>query len=494
VKAIARELGMCPKTVRRVLDKKGRVKKPRERKPSKLDPYRALIRYKALELGWQAREIFKEIRALGYPGGETILKDYVRQIRPKPAKRPALRFETGPGKQGQVDLSPYEILIGGILTAVICFSFVLAWSRWRFFMFVRAADRFTIMLCHRLAFEELGGMPAKILYDRMKQVVVAVVDGEPLLQEDFARFVNHYGFGPRVLDAGHKEAKGKVEKPYQDVQAFLRHRTFHSLDDLNHQAWTWRHEELHVTPHKTTGERPADRLVHEQPVLLPLPAQPFRCEQRARAHTGKHFHVEHLKSFYSVPPQFADRWVTKCVLNGRLWVELGGEVISEHELVDRPYQYITLPEHKAAFRQMGTYRRNTRKQFLNLGPAAERYAEGLDRIQAGASTYHMIQILKLVERIGRERVVDALRYATRYEAFSHTQVARIVKVRRLRCTAAAVEEALGVRSGEVDDEPPAQSPGLAEPRNHQRPLAQYEAVLREKSRRRPDTQEEPDGE
>ncbi len=479
-KAIARELSVCPKTVRRVLNRGVQSKK---RGPSKLDPHRAVVRYKALEQGWQVREIFKYIRELGYTGGETILKEYVREIRPKPRRRPALRFETAPGVQGQVDLSPYEVVLGGVVTPVVCFSFVLAWSRWRFFFFVRRADRFTVMLGHRLAFEELGGVPAHILYDQMKQVVIAVINDEPVLQDDFARFVAHYGFEARVLEAGYKEGKGKVERPFQDVEAFLRHRSFHSLDDLNGQAAAWRADELHVRLHRTTGERPQDRLRVERPSLLSLPPTPFRCEQRQRAHTGKQFHVEHLGRFYSVPPEFADRWVTKCILAGRLWIEVNGDVISEHALTDDGPKFVTLPEHAAAFRAMGTHKKSTRKRFAELGPAADRFAEGLDRCQGGASTYHMTKILELVARIGRERVVDALRYATGYEAFNYSQVVRITKVRRLRGTARAVEDAL-------DAHKTAQNTPV---RGHQRSLADYEALIRDKARATR-SQEQDDGE
>jgi transposase len=286
-----------PKTVRRVLSKGSA---PKKRGPSKLDPYRAVVSYKALEHGWQARQIFRYLCELGFDGGETIVKELVRKLRPRPARRPALRFETDEGEQGQVDLSPYEVELGGVLTAVVCFSLVLCFSRWRFFYFVHRADHFTVMMCHRLAFEELSGVPAEVLYDRMKQVVLAVVDDEPLLQEDFARLVSHYGFAVRVLEPGYKEGKGKVEKPFQDVETFLKHRSFHDLEDLNAKAFQWRHDELHQTPHRTTGEKPADRLVREHPFLLELPDEPFRCEQRTRAHTGKHFHVEHLGRFYSV--------------------------------------------------------------------------------------------------------------------------------------------------------------------------------------------------
>lgn len=480
-KAIASKLKVCPKTVRRVL---GKGAKPTGRRASKLDDYRAVIRFKALEDGWQVREIFKYLRELGYKGGESILKDYVRQIRPKPARRPALRFETGRGVQGQVDLSPYEVVLGGVLTAIVCFSFVLAWSRWRFFFFVERMDRFMVMWCHRMAFEELGGVPEQILYDQMKQVVIAVLDGETVLQDDFSRFVSHYGFSARVLEAGYKEGKGKVERPFQDVETFLHHHSFHSLDDLNEKVSRWRHEELHLTPHRTTGDKPADRLVAERPYLLLLPDEPFRCEERQRAHTGKHFHVEYLGRFYSVPPEFADRWVTRCVLGGRLWVELNGDVISEHDVRTDGSKFITLPEHEEAFRQMGTRKKGTRKAFLAMGPAAERFAEGLDRTQAGASTYHMIQILRLVRRIGTKRVLDALRYATGYEAFNYTAVARIARVRRNKATSGAVRDALGVDDSRHQTSPPINDcdDNNVSSGGPQRSLQQYEALLEEKSK------------
>jgi transposase len=456
-----------------------------------------VVRYKALECGWQVREIFRYIRELGFEGGETIVKEYVRDIRPRPARRPALRFETDPGVQGQVDLSPYDIELGGVLTPMVCFSFVLAFSRWRFFFFVRHADRFTVMLCHRLAFEELGGVPATILYDRMRQVVITLLDGETLLQDDFARLVAHYGFAAHVLEAGYKEGKGKVEKPFQDVEAFLNHNTFHSPDDLNAKTYKWRHEQLHVTPHRTTGDKPADRLLAERPFLLQLPAEPFRCEERTRVHTGKHFHVEYRGRFYSVWPHYADRWVTRCVLNGRLWVEVGeDEVIGEHELRTDDPKFVTLPEHRDAFRKMGTRRKSTRKAFVTLGPAAERFAEGLDRMQGGASTYHMAQILKLVTRIGHRRVLDALRYASRYEAFNHTAVARIARVRRLKATAGAVEAALGPSRDDgfaaesVPDNQPPESP----PDARQRSLDQYALLLREKSQALTTRQDDEHGE
>jgi transposase len=47
--------------------------------------------------------LLRELRAPGYTGGRTILKDYVQPRRPARAARATMRFETAPGEQAQVD-------------------------------------------------------------------------------------------------------------------------------------------------------------------------------------------------------------------------------------------------------------------------------------------------------------------------------------------------------------------------------------------------------
>jgi len=50
--------------------------------------------------------LLRELRDPGCTGGYTIVKDFVKTIRPKKRRRAHLRFETAPGKQEQVNLSP----------------------------------------------------------------------------------------------------------------------------------------------------------------------------------------------------------------------------------------------------------------------------------------------------------------------------------------------------------------------------------------------------
>jgi transposase len=241
-------------------------------RPSKLDAFKPLIHKLVLTDGLSCVRVLEEIRAVGYMGGDNILKLFVKTFRPKPGRRPHLRFETAPGVQGQVDLSPYTVLLSGEPTNLVCFSFVLGFSRWHFIRFLLHADVHSICHCHVLAFEDAGGVPHEILYDRMKQVVLESLKDGVIFHALFERMAQHYGFRAVPLAPGYKEGKGKIENPFKYVEGnFLAGRTFADLDDLNGQAQQWLIEIARVRVHRTTQEQPAARLTQEQPSLIPLP-------------------------------------------------------------------------------------------------------------------------------------------------------------------------------------------------------------------------------
>ena len=76
----------------------------------KLDPYKRIIEAR-LEVypKLTAQRLYEELRAAGYPGSYGNVRDYVRQVRPRETVDPVVRFETPPGRQGQVDFGSFRL-------------------------------------------------------------------------------------------------------------------------------------------------------------------------------------------------------------------------------------------------------------------------------------------------------------------------------------------------------------------------------------------------
>ena len=445
------------------------LRRERKRRPSKLDPFKPLVHKLVLTDELSCVRVLEEIRAVGYTGGDTVLKDYVHSFRPRPRRRPHLRFETAPGVQGQVDLSPYTVLLSGKPTPVVCFSLVLGYSRWHFIRFLLHADVHSICHCHVLAFEDAGGVPQEILYDRMKQVVLESHKDGVLFHPLFERLAQHYGFRAVPLAPGYKEGKGKVENPFKYVEGnFLAGRIFDDLGDLNRKAVTWLNETARVRVHRTTREQPTDRLAQEQPALIRLPHLRFEAGIVTTRLVGDDFCVAWETNRYSVPPRFASRTAGVRVLEGQIEIRIEGAVVASHWVRSAKHKRYVSPEHEAEFLATCTSRHVLAEQFRRLGPVTEDFTRGLIEASGGSAGYHMSQILKLADRVGNARVAEALRHAARYGAFDHNAVARIVAGKPAKPARGSLETRGGL---EVPSEKYLQGAG-----KHQRSLAGYRAL------------------
>jgi len=247
ISAIAKRAGRDRKTVRKYIEQGLAVPKYKPRMPrtGALDAFRSYLQERLQ--AWPeltGSRLLREIRALGYQGGKTILHDYLRQIRPAPAPTFEVRFETPPGFQAQVDFAEFKVRFIGqsMERKVWLFAMVLGHSRYLWAEFVMHQDLPTVLRCHMQAFEHFGGVPREILYDRMKTAVL----GEPEL--DKAIIYNakllacgaHYGFAPRACQPYRAKTKGKVERPFRYIRAdFFMARSFVDLQDMNGQLRHW---------------------------------------------------------------------------------------------------------------------------------------------------------------------------------------------------------------------------------------------------------------
>lgn len=108
IRAIARELGISRNTVRSHLNANPEKPQysPRPASSSLLDEYRDYICKRisdAHPYKIPATVIAREIMELGYRGGLTILREFIRSQTLPVQAEPVVRFETEPGRQMQVD-------------------------------------------------------------------------------------------------------------------------------------------------------------------------------------------------------------------------------------------------------------------------------------------------------------------------------------------------------------------------------------------------------
>jgi transposase len=286
--AIARELGVDRRTIHRwkaagelepdpetgLLPRKTR----RVAQPCKLDPFRDIIETRLQSYPeLSAVRLFAEVKAAGYDGGYTQVKEYVRRVRPRPEPEPVVRFETEPGHQAQVDFAQVRFPWGKRFVLLV----VLGYSRLLWVKFYPKEDMRVLISGLEEAFAFFGGVPRELLFDQMASVITDDLrdQGDRLVENaEFLRFSAHWGFRIRACRPYRAKTKGKVERPVRYLRGnFLYGREFLGDSDLASQTETWLSATANVRMHGTTREQPLKRFLRdERHVLQPPAARPYR--------------------------------------------------------------------------------------------------------------------------------------------------------------------------------------------------------------------------
>lgn len=282
IRAIARDLRVSRETVRKYLREPKREPGygPRAPRPSKLDPFKDYIRMRIREAAPRrlpATVYLREIRALGYEGGISILKDWLQGAYPQVPTPEIVRFETPPGRQAQADWT--QVRRGK--DKLSAFVGTLGFSRFSFVWFADNERFETLIEAHERFFDAISGVPQTVLYDNMKTVLIdrnVYGPGQHRFHAGFRQFAKHHGFSPRMCAPYRAQTKGKVER----FNRYLKESFVWPLesrlkaqgvildaDTANAHVGQWLRDVANPRLHAETRERPVDRFAREAGHLLP---------------------------------------------------------------------------------------------------------------------------------------------------------------------------------------------------------------------------------
>lgn len=283
VREIARQLGCSRNTVRRYLrDDEARRYGPRPARPCKLDPFQDHLRERVAQARprWiPATVLLREIAERGYAGGISQLKAFLAPLKAS-APEPVVRFETAPGVQMQADFTVVRRGRDPLLALVA----TLGYSRASFVKFSAAEDASALCSALREAFDYFGGVPAEVLMDNAKSVVIerdAYGAGAHRWNSELLELAEQCGFTPRLCRPYRAKTKGKVERFngylkgsfLVPLAASLKAAGLHlDVAAANAHIGPWLADVANVRTHATTGERPDRRLALERTALMPLPS------------------------------------------------------------------------------------------------------------------------------------------------------------------------------------------------------------------------------
>lgn len=431
--------GTTHKTVKRVIERAeaGGVP-PREPRPRNLDAFTDLVatRVKSSKGKMSAKRMLPIARAAGYQGS-------ARNFRRLVAEQKVLWRKQNRHQRRPAVWSPGDYLVmdwAEVAPGLFVFCAVLAYSRWRFVRFAADQKASTTLAMIAEALEAIGGVPAKILADRMGCLKGGVVANVVVPTPDYVRFASHYGFVPDFCHGADPQSKGIVENlcgyaqddlavPLLTEAALTGEHVDMRLLNAQAQAWC---VEVNAAVHSEICAVPDDRLVDERTVLKGLPS--LRLDVgvgSVRRKVDSLSCIRYGSARYSVPQRLVGATIAVVVDHGALIIlePATGVIVAEHELVS-PGETSILDEHYDGPRPAPSRgprpKTQAEKQFCALGPEAEQFLVGAAAIGNTRLKAEIDVLLGLGAAHGEQALVDALRRAVAFRRFRAADVRSIL--------------------------------------------------------------------
>ncbi len=330
---IADRLALDDRTVKKWLDQERFCQRKKADRKSKLDLFKEEITRLLNNHPYSAVQIFQQLKEQGFSGGYTIVKDYVRRVRP--IRKPTfLKLSFAPGECAQVDWGSYgSVKVGSTFRRLSFFVMVLCYSRLMYLEFTLSQSMEHWLSCHKNAFRFFGFLVDKMMVDNLKSAVLKRSIGQaPVFNAKYLDFAKHYGFTIVPCGIGKGNEKGRVESAVGYTKKnFLNGLDIPNFESLNAAAGIWLDQIANVRIHGETKKRPIDLFNEEKSLLRPLPEHDFDIGTVSEVRASRQFRITLDTNRYSVPAEYAGARLTLKTYPDRLLIYDSEKLIARHQ-------------------------------------------------------------------------------------------------------------------------------------------------------------------
>jgi len=250
------------------------------------------------------------------------------------------RIEVEPASQVQVDygkagLLPYPLT--GKRRNVYAFIGTLSFSRHKYVEFVFRQNQQSFVNSHVKMFHTFGGVPKTIAIDNLKAGVIKPDLYDPRLNRAYREMAEHYNCFIDPCRVASPKDKGKVERDVQTVREQFRKliaiNPHITLDEANTAIKKWIITEYGTKKHGTTNQKPYALFTEtEQPLLLPLPMEPYEAALWKEAAVHPDHYIQVNKKAYSIPHPYVGKKVWVKLTHNLVQVYYNDQLIKQHTI------------------------------------------------------------------------------------------------------------------------------------------------------------------
>ena len=316
---------------------------PPRASPSACEPHRIWIEAQ-VELGRNAVSIYQDlVETHSFTHAYNSVKRFVATLKARAPERFDV-LEFAPGEEAQVDYGQGALTLvrPGQYKRPYLFVMTLKFSGKSFRKVVWRTSQEVWATLHEEAFRALGGCPAYVVLDNLKEGVIRPDIYAPELNPVYAALLGHYetvGDPCRVRDPNRK---GTVENAIQHTQSTaLKGRRFETIEAQNTWLAHWEERWAALRIHGRKKRQVLEMFREEQPHLRALPLTGFQFFKQGVRTVDDAGLVQVESAYYAALPAAPHSEVTVRIFeHGIEILDAAGQLLRRHAKATRKGTFV----------------------------------------------------------------------------------------------------------------------------------------------------------